>query len=243
MPRGVLRNRRSQEDSRILREYTNYVRANQRLHTQLLESIISNEQHMFSLLNQSNSVSPSFGTNAFASPMPDQPFTTEETWSLFSTPPLMQRRPLTLTEIDLSTEYRTYGSIPSEQQRYPTCPITMNSFEDNTIVMQIRECGHYFTPHSLRTHLSTQDTCPYCRHNIRASLLEVIGNGLGTSSAPGNTADASGNATGASGAAIDTTDLPTDATGRTRDASDNTAINNLNASVFYHIANNRHSLS
>ena len=236
MPRGVLRNRRSQEDSRILREYTSYVRANQRLHTQLLESIISNEQHMFSLLNQSNSVSPSFGTNAFASPVPDQPFTTEDTWSLFSTPPLMQRRPLTLTEIDLSTEYRTYGSIPSEQQRYPTCPITMNSFEDNTIVMQIRECGHYFSPHSLRTHLSTQDTCPYCRHNIRASLLEVIGNGLSTGSVSGNTADASG-------ATIDITDRPTDTTRHTTDASDNAVINNLNASVFYHIANNRHSLS
>ena len=230
MPRGdfgrTFRNRQQSDDSRTLRECSNYVRANQRLHSQLLESIMSNERNMFSLINQSYTPMQRHGLsqNVFDSPITETPFVSTGAWSLFSTPPLLQRQPLTLTEIDTATQYRTYGSIPDEQQRYPTCPITMNAFEDNTIVMQIQACGHYFNPHSLRTHLSTQDTCPYCRHNSRESLLEVVGNGIPTNNTSGNVADASGNMA--------------DASGNIADASGNMAINSLNASVFYHIANN-----
>jgi len=224
MPGSIFRSRQPYNESRLFREYSNYVRANQRLHSQILDSIISNEQHLFSLIHPANTTQPSLSTSVFTSPLPETPFVTTDAWSLFNTPPPFHRQPLTLTEIDTATQYRTYGSIPDEQQRYPTCPITMNAFEDNTIVMQIERCGHYFNPHSLRTHLSIQDTCPYCRHNIREALLEVIGSGIATNDASGNIADASGNMA--------------DASGNIADASGNMDINSLNASVFYHIANN-----
>ena len=50
----IQRTRQQSEDARLLRDYTNYVRANQRLHFQLLDSIMNNERNLFSLINQSN---------------------------------------------------------------------------------------------------------------------------------------------------------------------------------------------
>ena len=237
----IQRTRQQSEDARLLRDYTNYVRANQRLHFQLLDSIMSNERNLFSLINQSNTPTlptlptlPDLNPNIFDNP---SPVVTTETWGVFNQPSIWSRMPLTINEIDTATEYRTFGSLPNEQQRYPTCPITMNTFQDDDIVMQIHGCEHYFNPHSLRTHLSTQDTCPYCRYNIREGLLEIVGNGISTGDASGNTvnSDASGNAVNsdASGNTVDS-----DASGNTMDASGNASINASNASVFYQIANN-----
>ena len=163
--RSSLRNRRQPDDNRMVREYSNYVRTNQRLQSQLLEAILNTERNLFSLISHSDiHIQPSLNTSIF-NPIPETPLFTSESWSLFSAPPMVQRQPLTLTEIDTATQYVIYRSIPLEQRRYPTCPITMNSFEDNTIVLQIQGCGHYFNPTSLRTHLIRHDTCPYCRFN------------------------------------------------------------------------------
>ena len=235
----IQRTRQQSEDARLLRDYTNYVRANQRLHFQLLDSIMSNERNLFSLINQSNTPTlptlPDLNPNIFDNPIPPPPVVTTETWGVFNQPSIWSRMPLTINEIDTATEYRTFGSLPNEQQRYPTCPITMNTFQDNDIIMQIHGCEHYFNPHSLRTHLSTQDTCPYCRYNIREGLLEIVGNSI-TIDTSGNTVDTSGNTVDTSGNTVDTS-------GNTVDASGNASINALNASVFYQIANNLSSNS
>ena len=144
----------------------------------------------------------------------------------------------------------TYGSITPNQQRYARCPISFNNFDDTTVVLQIIGCGHYFNPHSLRTHLSTQDTCPYCRFNIRNSLIHVVGTGINTdisSNVPdvsGNVPDASGIVPDASGNAVSGA-MATDPSGieqRTLGTQITSTINNgitnaRNAEVFYHIAN------
>jgi len=114
----------------------------------------------------------------------------------------------------------------------------MNTFQDNDIVMQIHGCEHYFNPHSLRTHLSTQDTCPYCRYNIREGLLEIIGNGISTGDPSGNIVDTSRNTVDTSGNTVDTSGNTVDTSGNIVDTSGNASVNALNASVFYQIANN-----
>jgi hypothetical protein len=46
------------------------------------------------------------------------------------------------------------------------CPITMEPFQMNTVVMKLRNCGHIFSEPELRQWISFKRICPICRHNI-----------------------------------------------------------------------------
>jgi len=178
--RGRFRQNDQSDEARVTREFLTYVRGNQRLHEQMVESMARNERNIFSLVRPQqlgggfSLPSPSLLNTAAAAP----PLFSSEPWNMFTPPSVALRVPLTIDEISSATVYVAYSSIPEESRIYSECPITMNSFEDDTVVMRIRGCRHYFSPHSLRTHLANHDTCPYCRFDIRRSLLEVVGTGI-----------------------------------------------------------------
>lgn len=47
------------------------------------------------------------------------------------------------------------------------CPITLESFEDNAMVTQIRHCGHVFNSSSINSWFRSNVGCPVCRYDIR----------------------------------------------------------------------------
>ena len=74
--------------------------------------------------------------------------------------------PPTIRDIEENTQTLPFGNI--ENPLYTSCPITHEEFNNNTIVMKINHCGHIFDHASLRNWLTTNNTCPLCRHNIVA---------------------------------------------------------------------------
>ena len=48
-----------------------------------------------------------------------------------------------------------------------SCPITLESFDTNSIVTQIRGCGHIFNSSNIQFWFRTNPRCPICRYDIR----------------------------------------------------------------------------
>jgi hypothetical protein len=56
----------------------------------------------------------------------------------------------------------------SDSQINSQCPITLEEFQPNDHVLQIRHCGHIFRPAALRNWFRRNVRCPVCRYDIRA---------------------------------------------------------------------------
>ena len=50
-----------------------------------------------------------------------------------------------------------------------SCPITLERFENDSMVRQIIHCGHIFQPSSLESWFQTNARCPICRYDIRTN--------------------------------------------------------------------------
>ena len=79
------------------------------------------------------------------------------------------RNGLTIQEIEENTEIISYGSITTRQGLNTECPISRDSFNDSSIVLRVKECGHCYVPFRMITWLESQSTCPLCRRNIIVS--------------------------------------------------------------------------
>ena len=71
----------------------------------------------------------------------------------------------TQTQIELSTRRVRYCDIISP--RNISCPISLDVFNDNDIVIFIRHCRHIFNSEELNTWFSSNCRCPVCRYDIR----------------------------------------------------------------------------
>ena len=47
------------------------------------------------------------------------------------------------------------------------CPITLETFENNSVITLIKHCGHIFKPESLNNWFTENNICPICRYDIR----------------------------------------------------------------------------
>ena len=74
--------------------------------------------------------------------------------------------------IERVTETITFQEI--ENPQYTTCPITLQTFENNTILLKIIDCGHYFEYNSLMTWFNQNIKCPICRFDIEIQPLIII---------------------------------------------------------------------
>lgn len=75
---------------------------------------------------------------------------------------------LTEQEINDVCRYCTFNELPIMiRNRYTTCPITLDDFNDDSQVSIIRNCGHVFSRPALNNWLTRHSTCPSCRRNVR----------------------------------------------------------------------------
>lgn len=71
----------------------------------------------------------------------------------------------TQQQIDVATRNVRYGDIvrPTNQ----SCPITLDTFNDNDEVTVIRHCSHVFNTLAINNWFQTNCKCPVCRYDIR----------------------------------------------------------------------------
>lgn len=71
----------------------------------------------------------------------------------------------TQQQIDAATRNVRYGDIvrPTNQ----SCPITLDTFNDNDEVTFIRHCSHVFNTPAINNWFRTNCRCPVCRYDIR----------------------------------------------------------------------------
>jgi hypothetical protein len=71
----------------------------------------------------------------------------------------------TPSQIEAATRRVRYGDIISPLNR--SCPISMDTFDDDNMVTIIRHCRHIFTSDHLNTWFRSNCRCPVCRYDIR----------------------------------------------------------------------------
>ena len=76
------------------------------------------------------------------------------------------RNGLTIQEIEDNTEIINYSSINVIERLNTECPISRDTFGDNSIVLRLKECRHCFVPFRMMIWLESHSTCPLCRQNV-----------------------------------------------------------------------------
>ena len=71
----------------------------------------------------------------------------------------------TQTQIESATRHVRYNDIITPINT--SCPISLESFNDNDMVTVIRHCGHIFKSDQLNTWFRSNCRCPVCRYDIR----------------------------------------------------------------------------
>jgi len=71
----------------------------------------------------------------------------------------------TTAQIEIATRNVQYCNILNPINR--SCPISLETFNDNDMVVVIRFCGHIFKPEQIATWFRSNCKCPVCRYDIR----------------------------------------------------------------------------
>jgi len=72
-------------------------------------------------------------------------------------------------EIQYATHNRIFSQIDNPLNS--SCPISLEPFEQDSVVTQILGCGHLFNPENLANWFQRNVRCPVCRYDIRSPLL------------------------------------------------------------------------
>lgn len=83
-----------------------------------------------------------------------------------------------------STTVISLREIPVSNRFYNVCPISYETFTDDTVVTRINHCGHYFDTNSINQWFNMNVRCPVCRYDIRNDISRENNN---------NAVDLSGN--------------------------------------------------
>jgi len=78
----------------------------------------------------------------------------------------------TSSQIETATRRVLYRDIARPINN--SCPISMDTFNDNETVTIIRQCGHIFNSDELATWFQSNCRCPVCRYDIRNSTSSLI---------------------------------------------------------------------
>ena len=76
-------------------------------------------------------------------------------------------------EIEAATSSITFEELP---EGVTSCPITMETFTENTDLLRINHCGHVFARPGIMRWFRNHISCPVCRHDIRNTNDITTGN-------------------------------------------------------------------
>lgn len=79
-------------------------------------------------------------------------------------------------QIDFAT--KTFKFCDINQPLNISCPITLESFTENSMVTMIKHCGHIFTSSEIKTWFLSNCKCPICRYDIRDFTITSTDNSI-----------------------------------------------------------------
>ena len=97
-------------------------------------------------------------------------------------------------EINSATSRVEFSDLPDDATN---CPITLESFNENSEILRIDACGHCFTRNGILRWFRNHVNCPVCRHDIRGSTASTEAS-TNSSVSSQNISSAAGTSTGAS---------------------------------------------
>ena len=80
----------------------------------------------------------------------------------------------TAEQIGRATHSVRYGDIPNPLSL--SCPISLEPFNDNDMVRQIRYCEHVFSESQITQWFNNNVRCPVCRYDIRNYVSDELNN-------------------------------------------------------------------
>ena len=78
----------------------------------------------------------------------------------------------TIEQIETATRAVRYGDIVRPNNS--SCPISLDTFNEDDNVTIIRQCGHIFKIESLNIWFQNNCACPVCRYDIREYVQENV---------------------------------------------------------------------
>lgn len=78
----------------------------------------------------------------------------------------------TADQLSHATSTIRVGDIPLASRYYNVCPISYETFTDDTIVTRINHCGHFFDTNSINSWFDRNVRCPVCRYDIRDTVQQ-----------------------------------------------------------------------
>ena len=82
----------------------------------------------------------------------------------------------TQLEIENATRIVRFNNIRNPGNN--SCPITLERYNDTSVVTQILECGHIFNSASINEWFSANVRCPVCRYDVRNYIPRGVNNDL-----------------------------------------------------------------
>lgn len=74
-------------------------------------------------------------------------------------------------DVARATEELLFSDIPHPINN--SCPISLELFQSDQLVTQLRHCHHIFNRHSLSQWFQNNVRCPVCRHDIREETIST----------------------------------------------------------------------
>lgn len=89
-------------------------------------------------------------------------------------------------QIQQATENMLFSDLPEDIEKVYTCPVSHDTFNNNSDVTRIRHCGHYFGREAIMRWFTINVHCPICRYDIRNLSTEEEDTALPDEDAPSN---------------------------------------------------------
>lgn len=70
-------------------------------------------------------------------------------------------------QIQQATENMLFSDLPEDIEKVDTCPVSHDTFNNNSDITRIRHCGHYFGKDAIMRWFTINVHCPICRYDIR----------------------------------------------------------------------------
>lgn len=138
---------------------------------QIMHSSINRQRRgpVYPHFNQNNSSVPNNRYAFYARPFSDSIYTNiiNETVNNMM-PGLFQDVQVSATDEQINNATETF-SYRSGETMHTNCPITLEDFQENEHVCQIRQCGHLFRETAIKNWFRQNVRCPVCRYDIRTN--------------------------------------------------------------------------
>ena len=161
------------ERDNVLEIYNTSMSDSRQIMTSILALLAQQETTIQTIINARNAVPPiqPFWQSRRARARRETTLPVLPTPAPVPAPVSTSTQPLPGIDSSLNVVEDLLFSQVTENDRYGMCPITYEEFDGESEITRIRYCGHYFSRQAITRWLTTNSSCPICRHNTRPNNI------------------------------------------------------------------------